>query len=108
MNEHPSDHLAIYAAETAALETTPFERWIADVERLMGHDSDGDLREDGYSLDTFSEMFDQGLTPEQAAERIVGAVFVQPDKEILRIVEALGTETDGFENWYDEGGEVEG
>lgn len=81
------DHLAIHAAEVAALEPTAWEVWIAEVERLLGHDADGDLghwpqrgERTGYSLDTFHDMFATGLSPRSASVRILGAVFRGPPR----------------------------
>lgn len=45
----------------------PFEKWAARVEKLLGHDLDGDQEEDGYSLDFASDAFDKGLSPEKYA-----------------------------------------
>lgn len=81
-----NDHADIYAAETAALEPTDWERWIDRVKQLMGHDADGDLIEDGYSLDTFGDMYEAGLTPEQASMRIVGAICVDSEGSVYRWV----------------------
>lgn len=91
MSDHPSDHLAIYAAESAALEPTSWERWIDRVERFMGHDADGNLATDGYSMDTFVDMFDAGLTPQQASLRIIGALFVTSDGATYRLARAEGS-----------------
>ena len=49
------DHAAIWAHESAACEPTAWERWINEVESLLGHGADGDQSTDGYSLDGFYE-----------------------------------------------------
>ncbi|WP_328530133.1 hypothetical protein OG984_02825 [Nocardioides sp. NBC_00368] len=97
------DHLAIHAAEVAALEPTAWEVWIAEVERLLGHDADGDLghwpqrgERTGYSLDTFHDMFAAGLSPRSASVRILGAVFVDPrDGTVYRLTAAMGSPASG-------------
>lgn len=83
-----NDHLDIYAAEAAALEPTDWERWIDRVEEFLGHDADGHLREDGYSLDTFLDMYEAGLSVEDAAVRIIGAVFITPEGVAHRLESA--------------------
>lgn len=62
-----SDHMAIGAYESAMCEPTAWERWIDDVESLLGHSADGDEVTDGYSLDGFYEMWKHGLQPAAAA-----------------------------------------
>lgn len=102
MTEHPSDHLAIYAAESAALAATDWERWINRVESLMQHDADSDLGEKGYSLDTFLDMYEAGVTPEAASVRIVGAVFTTPDGLVYRLVAAMRSPAyAGYAEQYD-------
>lgn len=68
-----SDHLAIYGAESAALEPTDWEGWIAEVEQILGHSADGDQLEDGYSLDAFYGLWERRLYP-AAAVGEVGSV----------------------------------
>jgi hypothetical protein len=57
-------HMDVWRAE----DTTPsaWETWAGKVETLLGHDLDGSLKEDGYSLDTAYDMWREGLTPLQA------------------------------------------
>jgi hypothetical protein len=64
-----SDHLDVWAAETAALEPTEWEHWVAELKNILGHDLDGDEDHDGYSYDGFYEMWDHGLSPVAAALR---------------------------------------
>lgn len=67
MSEHPSDHLAIWAADNyESASTRAWLDWIDRVEKLLGHDSDGDQSEDGYSLDGFLELYKRGLHPAEA------------------------------------------
>lgn len=94
-----NDHLDIYAAEVAALKPTEWERWIDRVKDLMGHDADGDLNEDGYSLDTFYDMYEADLTAEQASMRIVGAVCVDSEGTVYRLRQAEGAGIEYREEW---------
>ena len=76
-----NDHMAIWRAENYQ---SPTERawldWIDAVERLLGHDPDGDDSDearaagtsDGYSLDGFYDMWKAGRTPQQAVAEIGG------------------------------------
>lgn len=64
-----SDHLDLWAAETAAMEPTDWEHWASALENIVGHDLDGDQAEDGYSYDSFYDMWKDGLTPAAAALR---------------------------------------
>lgn len=41
--------------------------WSNEVELLKSHNLDGDLMKDGYSFDTFCEMWVRNWSPEQAA-----------------------------------------
>jgi hypothetical protein len=52
------------------LGPSQFERWAARVEKIVGHDLDGDQTEDGYSLDGASDAFDAGMSPAQYADTI--------------------------------------
>jgi len=92
MSEHPSDHLATYVTESAALDPTAWEHWINRVEALMGHDADGDITTDG-SIDTFNDMWEAGLAPEAASLRIVGGLFVTPDGTTYRLARACKDST---------------
>jgi hypothetical protein len=64
------DHAAIWAYESAACEPTAWERWINEVESLLGHGADCDQSTDGYSLDGFYEMWERRLTPAAAADSV--------------------------------------
>jgi hypothetical protein len=64
------DHAAIWACESAGSASSAWERWIDEVESLLGHSADGDQATDGYSLDGFYEMWKAVLTPAQSTERI--------------------------------------
>lgn len=58
------DHMRIWNNENAWDDA--WERWATALESLLGHDLDGSLNEDGYSLDTAYGMWDAGLTIEDA------------------------------------------
>lgn len=53
-----------------ALRKSPFEKWADRVERIVGHDLDGDQSEDGYSLDGALEAFESGMTAKDYARQI--------------------------------------
>jgi hypothetical protein len=57
------DHMDFAAAESAALNVTAWDRWIAKAETLIGHSLDGDGAADGYSLDEAVERFNAGAAP---------------------------------------------
>jgi hypothetical protein len=62
------DHKVIWEAENMHPQSEKlWLAWIDRVEDLMGHDSDGDQAEDGYSLDWFHDMYKSGMSAEQAA-----------------------------------------
>jgi hypothetical protein len=76
MSDHPSDHIAVWEAETfESPSERAWLRWIDEVEKLAGHDLDGDQAEDGYSMDGFHELFEKGRTPEQAVAEIGSLTF---------------------------------
>lgn len=54
-------------------------RWYEQVERLLGHDLDGDQETDGYSLDDAFKLYSKPrlrgearITPEQYAQKVRG------------------------------------
>lgn len=61
------NHIEVWEAENHNPAAT-WETWISKVEAIAGIDADGNLSEDGYSLDTFLDMFEAGWTPKEAAE----------------------------------------
>jgi hypothetical protein len=69
MVDMDDDHMAVWEAEQDDSDRA-WTTWVTDVERLIGHDLDGSLNEDGYSLDTAYDMWKQGLTVLQAAATI--------------------------------------
>jgi hypothetical protein len=102
MTTHPSDHIAIYATETAAMAPTCWDQWIDRVEARLGDSADGDIHSDGYSIYTFLDLYEADLTPEDAAERIVGAVFVTPDGTVYRLARAQRSSSfDPYQEKYD-------
>jgi hypothetical protein len=61
------NHLEFAAAESAALSTSPWERWAARVEGILGHSLDGNQDEDGYSMDEAYEVWESGESPQAFA-----------------------------------------
>ena len=61
-------HLELGFQESAAA-TIPsdWEKWAVRLEKLLGHDLDGDQEADGYSIDGCHDMFRAGKTPLQAS-----------------------------------------
>lgn len=64
------DHMAVWELERHGMLESAWEFWVRRVEKLIGHDLDGDQDFDGYSLDTTYEMWESGLTPVEAFARI--------------------------------------
>lgn len=55
------NHMELWTDETyIPREELQWYNWIGNVERATGLDPDGDLAEDGYSMDSFYLMFEQG------------------------------------------------
>lgn len=67
MYDTDSDHLTVYARESAALEPDDWERWISEVSNLLGHSPDGNHATDGYSMDSFYNMWRRGVSAADAA-----------------------------------------
>lgn len=63
-----NSHLALAISESYV---SPSERawlkWVASVEKLLGHDLDGDQDRDGYSLDFANDFFEDGFSPAEYA-----------------------------------------
>jgi hypothetical protein len=53
-----------------ALRPSAFEKWAARVEKILGHDLDGDHSVDGYSLDDASDAFDSGMEAAEYAGQV--------------------------------------
>lgn len=64
------NHLEFAASESAALEPSDWEKWVNQVETILGHDLDGNETEDGYSLGYASDAWEAGKTPEQYAASV--------------------------------------
>ncbi|GAB4974490.1 hypothetical protein MAHJHV57_53080 [Mycobacterium avium subsp. hominissuis] len=47
-----------------------WERWISDVEDLLGHSAVGDLSHDGHSIHSFQKMWRAGWTAQAAVEAV--------------------------------------
>lgn len=80
------DHFATYAAESAGPVDIAWESWIDRVEDLLDRDPNGSLAADGYSIDTFHDMFEAGFTPRQASGRVRGAIHVTADGQAWQFV----------------------
>lgn len=57
-------HAEVWAMESAQLAPCAWEKWITQAEKQIGHDLDGTLSADGYSLDNAYEQFLEGRTIE--------------------------------------------
>lgn len=79
-----SDHMDLWAYESAACEPDDWERWITAVEAILGHSADGDGDADGYSLDEFYDSWKQGLSPAASAAGIREHVTVGGQQYWLR------------------------
>jgi hypothetical protein len=65
------DFLEFHRYEMDALKKSPWELWAERVERILGHNLDGDQEQDGYSLDFALVEFERGLTPAQYAATVL-------------------------------------
>jgi hypothetical protein len=54
----------------AATYVSPYEKWVARVEKILGHDLDGDQKRDGYSLDFALIEFEKGVSAKDYARSI--------------------------------------
>ncbi len=59
------NHLELGALESAAIDSTPWEKWADKVEAALGHSLDGDQASDGYSVDGAYEAYCQGMSIQQ-------------------------------------------
>lgn len=64
------DIMEFHEIERAGLRKGKWEFWCEAVEKIVGHDLDGDQESDGYSLDFAGDAFDAGMTPAQYAATI--------------------------------------
>lgn len=64
LNDHP---VAVFAQGESYVSDSEQQwlRWVKKVERLLGHDLDGNQDRDGYSLDLAYDCWKQGDVPEQ-------------------------------------------
>ena len=63
----------------AALYISPFEKWAARVEKILGHDLDGDQSTDGYSLDFALKAYEAGATVENYSADVIANCAVCAD-----------------------------
>ena len=61
-------HADVWAMEQAQLEPCAWEKWIDAAEKKIGHDLDGTLNIDGYSLDSAYDDFRAGMSVETHVE----------------------------------------
>jgi len=67
-------HLALAFSESyVSPRERKWEAWTAKVEKILGHDLDGDQDTDGYSLDYAHDAFADGLTAEEYAAEVRAA-----------------------------------
>lgn len=57
------NHLEFAAADSAALQPHPYERWCEAVEAAFGHSLDGDEDENGYCMDLSYDAWESGKSP---------------------------------------------
>lgn len=78
------EHMDLWKSETwESAHERAWLRWADELEKALGHDLDGDLNTDGYSLDTAYEMWQTGLTVLEAQRRIeesTGRIREVPDE----------------------------
>lgn len=69
-------HLALAQSESY-VGPGAWERFVARVERLIGHDLDGDQERDGYSLDYAHDAFMAGVTADEHALGVKAAIIAK-------------------------------
>lgn len=55
------------------VDCSRFEKWARRVEKILGHDLDGCQWDNGYSLDSASDAFDDGISPKAHAASILSS-----------------------------------
>jgi len=71
MSDGENPHLDLWRSETFESDSDrAWEAWTVKVEKILGHDLDGDEERDGYSLDYALARFRAGWTPEEYAESV--------------------------------------
>lgn len=69
ISEHP--HFALLQSESyVSPREREWERWVKRVEKLLGHDLDGNQQRDGYSLDYAHDAFEVGVTAADYADEV--------------------------------------
>lgn len=67
------EHLALGLWESEeALRISDFQRWLQRVEKLVGHNLDGDQEIDHYSLDEANDMYDREIAAVVYAQILKG------------------------------------
>lgn len=70
--QETNPHLALWASENYVSQgERDWLRWVAKVERLVGHDIDGNQDCDGYSLDFACACWESGDTAELYAADVI-------------------------------------
>lgn len=68
------NHLEVWemerASEDGSTEDRRWMRWVNKVEKLLGHDVDGDGHKDGFCIDWMRDAFMAGATPYEHVEEI--------------------------------------
>lgn len=69
LEDHP--HFQLLQSESyVSPREREWERWVKKVEKLLGHNLDGNQQRDGYSLDYAYDAFRAGETPAAYAEEV--------------------------------------
>lgn len=73
MSLYPEDdvHAQTWEHESSMCEPDEWELWVDKVEAVVGHSLDGNLVEDGYSIDNAYEAWEAGQTPGEYSATIV-------------------------------------
>lgn len=75
-------HLEFAALESAMLETASdraWSCWVSRVEKLIGHDLDGDQARDGYSMDFAYDAWQSGIPAAVHAQTVKDAVWAKAE-----------------------------
>ena len=77
-------HYALLQSESYVSPTErAWEAWCKKVEKLLGHDLDGNQRRDGYSLDYAHDAFADGVAPETYVAE------VRHDKKLITVADTI-------------------
>lgn len=62
------DHMTVWLAEKDSDSDLDWYQWIDEVELRLGNDPDGNIDDDGYSMDSFHQMWARHLTVDEAVQ----------------------------------------